>query len=92
VNERNRDFAPIATRKNADDMKTIECYSFPVDEDSISGRIESLRREIELIREAERNYRIQNHHFRKSKSVHEKRQLRLVQIREELEKLRLQSH
>ena len=59
-----------------------------MEDDSISARAQELRREIELIKGEQRIYRAQKLHSEEAKSAHVKRQLRLVQIRAELERLR----
>lgn len=61
-----------------------------VDEDSISERTLKLRREIELIREEERNYRGRKVHSYAGKTAHIQREMRLLRIRAELEALRKQ--
>jgi hypothetical protein len=55
-----------------------------MDDSSIAGRTEKLRREIEMIQQAERNYRNQRHHSLADREKHDKRGLRILTIREEL--------
>ena len=59
-----------------------------MEDDSISARTQELRREIELVTGEQRIYRAKKLHSEAAKSARVKRQLRLVQIRAELERLR----
>jgi hypothetical protein len=61
-----------------------------MDDDSFSDRMVELRREIELIRQEERKYRGRKVHSVADKAAHTKREVRLLQIRSELETLRRQ--
>ena len=55
---------------------------------SIAGRTEKLRREIELIQQEERHYRRYNRsHSLAEDGEHEKREFRVLAIREELKTL-----
>ena len=58
-----------------------------MDDTSIAGRTEKLRRELELILQEERRYRTHRSHSLAEKDEHAKREFRLVQIREELRTL-----
>jgi hypothetical protein len=58
-----------------------------MDDRSIVGRIQNLRREIELIRQAELGYRRHRGHSLEQNAEHEKRELRVLAIREELRTL-----
>ena len=58
-----------------------------MDDCSIAGRAERLRREIELIQQEEHRYRSQRGHFRADNDEHAKREVRILQIREELRTL-----
>jgi hypothetical protein len=58
-----------------------------MDESSIAGHTEKLRREIELILEQERIYRNRKRHSFPDKAEHDKRKSRLVAIRDELKRL-----
>ena len=55
-----------------------------MDESSIAGRTEKLRREIELILQEERQYRSLKRHSATEISEHHKREARMLAIREEL--------
>jgi type II secretory pathway component HofQ len=54
---------------------------------SIPGRTERLRREIELIQQEERRYRNSRGHSLAENAEHEKREFRVLAIREELRTL-----
>ena len=58
-----------------------------MDDCSIAVRTDMLRREIEFIKEEERIYRGMPHHSHAHKKAHANRQLRLIEIRGELETL-----
>jgi hypothetical protein len=58
-----------------------------MDDSSIAVRIEKLRREIELIQQEERHYRINRNHSLAANAEHEKREFRVLAIREELRTL-----
>jgi hypothetical protein len=58
-----------------------------MDESSIAGRTEKLRREIELILQEERHYRNKRSHSLAENAEHEKREFRVLAIREELRTL-----
>ena len=58
-----------------------------MDDCSIAGRTEKLRREIELIRQEERLYRNNRSHSLSQNAEHEKREFRVLAIREELRTL-----
>jgi hypothetical protein len=58
-----------------------------MDDSSIASHTEKLRREIALIPEQERIYRNRKGHSFADKAEHEKRESRLVAIRDELKKL-----
>jgi hypothetical protein len=58
-----------------------------MDDCSIAGRTEKLRREIELIRHQEHRYRVQRGHSLTDNEEHIKREVRILQIREELRTL-----
>jgi hypothetical protein len=58
-----------------------------MDDCSIAGRTEKLRREIELIGQEERLYRNNRSHSLTENSEHEKREFRVLAIREELRTL-----
>lgn len=58
-----------------------------MDESSIAGRTERLRREIELIQQEERRYRNHGSHSPAENAEREKRELRVLGIREELRTL-----
>jgi hypothetical protein len=55
-----------------------------MDDCSIAGRTEKLRREIELIQQEERRYRNNRSHSLAENTEHEKREFRVLAIREEL--------
>jgi len=55
-----------------------------MDDCSIAGRTEKLRREIELIQQEERRYRNHRSHSLAENTEHEKREFRVLAIREEL--------
>ncbi len=63
-----------------------------MDDRSIEGRVEMLRREIAMIQQAELNYRGHRNHSLEDKAEHDKREFRILAIREELRKLRDQGH
>ena len=58
-----------------------------MDDCSIAGRTDRLRREIELIRQEERQYRNNRSHSLAENEEHEKREFRVLAIREELRTL-----
>ena len=58
-----------------------------MDKTSIAGRTEKLRREIELIRQEERRYRSSRSHSLAQNAEHDKREFRVLAIREELRTL-----
>lgn len=58
-----------------------------MDDSSIAGRTEKLRREIELIREEERRYRNYRKHSSAENAEHDQRKFRVLAIREELRML-----
>ena len=58
-----------------------------MDESSIAGRTEKLRREIERIQQEERHYRNNRSHSLAENAEHEKREFRVLAIREELRTL-----
>ena len=58
-----------------------------MDDSSIAARTEKLRREIELIQQEERHYRIHRSHSLAENAEHEKREFRVLAIREELRNL-----
>ena len=58
-----------------------------MDDCSIAGRTEKLRREIELIQHEERHYRNNRSHSLAENAEHEKREFRVLAIREELRTL-----
>lgn len=58
-----------------------------MDDCSIAGRTERLRREIELIQQEERCYRSNRSHSLAENAKHEKREFRVLAIREELRAL-----
>lgn len=58
-----------------------------MDDCSIAGRAEKLRREIELIQLEERHYRDKRSHSLGENAEHEKREFRVLVIREELRTL-----
>ncbi len=58
-----------------------------MDDSSIAVRTEKLRREIELIQQEERHYRINRNHSLAANAEHEKREFRVLAIREELRTL-----
>ena len=55
-----------------------------MDDCSIAGRTEKLRLEIELIQQEERRYRNNRPHSLAENTEHEKREFRVLAIREEL--------
>jgi hypothetical protein len=55
-----------------------------VDDRSIAGQTEKLRREIELIQQEERRYRNNRIHSLAENTEHQKREFRVLAIREEL--------
>ena len=58
-----------------------------MDDSSIAGRTEKLRREIELIRQEERRYRNNRSHSLAENAEHDMREFRVLAIREELRTL-----
>jgi hypothetical protein len=58
-----------------------------MDDSSIVGRTEKLRREIELIEQEERSYRAHRSHSLAENAEHDKREFRVLAIREELRAL-----
>jgi hypothetical protein len=58
-----------------------------MDDSSIAGRTEQLRREIELIRQEERCYRSHRIHSLAENAEHDQREFRVLAIREELRRL-----
>jgi len=58
-----------------------------MDDGSIAGRTEKLRREIELIQQEERRYRNRRIHSLVENAEREKREFRVLAIREELRTL-----
>ncbi len=58
-----------------------------MDDSSIAVRTEKLRREIELIQQEERNSRINRNHSLAANAAHDKREFRVLAIREELRTL-----
>ena len=58
-----------------------------MDDISIAGRTEKLRREIELIQQEERRYRNDRSHSLAANAEHDKREFRVLAIREELRTL-----
>lgn len=58
-----------------------------MDDSSIAGRTEKLRREIELIQQEERNYRSRRDNSLAQIAEREKREFRILAIREELRTL-----
>jgi len=58
-----------------------------MDDISVAGRTERLRREIELILQEERRYRYNRSHSLAENADHEKREFRVLAIREELRTL-----
>ena len=58
-----------------------------MDDSSIAGRTEKLRREIELIEQQERSYRAHRSHSLAEHAEHDKREFRVLAIREELRTL-----
>jgi len=58
-----------------------------MDDCSIAGRTDKLRREIGLIQQLERHYRINRSHSLAENAEHEKREFRVLAIREELRSL-----
>ncbi len=58
-----------------------------MDDSSIVGRTEKLRREIELIQQEERRYRSHRGHSIAENAEHDKREARVLAIREELRTL-----
>ena len=61
--------------------------SSQMDDSSIAARTEKLRREIELIQQEERRYRNNRSHSLTQNAEHEKREFRVLSIREELRTL-----
>ena len=58
-----------------------------MDDRSIVGRTEKLRREIQMIQQEERRYRGQRSHSLAESAEHDKREFRVLAIREELKTL-----
>jgi len=58
-----------------------------MDDSSIAARTEKLRREIELIQQEDRGYRNRRSHSLAENAEHEKREFRVLAIREELRTL-----
>ena len=58
-----------------------------MDDGSIAGRTEKLRQKILLIQQKERSYRGHGHHSIDEKADHDKREFRVLAIREELRTL-----
>jgi hypothetical protein len=58
-----------------------------MDDSSIAVRTEKLRREIGLIQQQERHYRVSRSHSLAENAEHEKREFRVLAIREELRTL-----
>lgn len=58
-----------------------------MDENSIAGRTQRLRREIELIQQQEHLYRTHREHSLAENEEHAKREFRVLRIREELRAL-----
>ena len=58
-----------------------------MDDSSVAGRTEKLRREIELIQQGEHTYRSHKNHSLADKTDHDKREFRVLAIREELKTL-----
>jgi hypothetical protein len=58
-----------------------------VDDTSVAGRTEKLRREIELIQQEERRYRNHKIHSLAENAEHGRREFRVLAIREELRTL-----
>jgi hypothetical protein len=54
---------------------------------SIAGRTETLRREVELIQQEERSYRSHKAHSLAEREEHDRREFRILAIREELRTL-----
>jgi hypothetical protein len=61
--------------------------SSQMDDSSIAARTQKLRREIELIQQEERHYRNDRSHSLAQNAEHEKREFRVLSIREELRTL-----
>ena len=58
-----------------------------MDDSSIAGRTEKLRREIDLIQQEECRYRSHRNHAFVDKAAHDEREQRMIAIREELRTL-----
>jgi len=58
-----------------------------MDDSSVAGRTEKLRREIGLIQQEERDYRSHSSHSLAENAEHGKREFRVLAIREELRTL-----
>ena len=58
-----------------------------MDDGSIAGRTEKLRREIELLQQEEHRYRSHSSHSLAENAEHDKREFRVLAIREELRTL-----
>ena len=58
-----------------------------MDDSSIAGRTAKLRQEIELIQQEERRYRSRKGHSLTENAEHDKREFRVLAIREELRTL-----
>ena len=59
----------------------------PMDDSSIAARTEKLRREIALIQQEEHRYRSHKNHSLAENAEHDKREFRILAIREELRTL-----
>ena len=58
-----------------------------MDDSSIAARTEKLRREIELIQQEEHTYRSHKNHSLAEREEHDRREFRILAIREELRTL-----
>lgn len=65
----------------------VEEWRSHVDDSSIAVRTEALRREIELIQREERRYRNNRNHSLAENAEHQKREFRVLAVREELRTL-----
>jgi len=65
----------------------VEEWRSHVDDSSIAARTEELRREIELIQREERRYRNNRNHSLAENAEHQKREFRVLAVREELRTL-----
>jgi hypothetical protein len=61
-----------------------------MDDTRITARIETLCKEIKAIQDSERKYRTAKHRSRADRMAHASRELRLLEIRAELEQLKKQ--